>query len=169
MLRVEMSDLIAWNRPIQFGSYSVFKPKGTLTPTPIFQSAATSMAKYTFGTAERSPALPPSFPRGLAAGDVDAVEPESLNFADRLMSASPAETCIPPGSKLMPAGLEKMVLASSAAAAAPANELPRPLALCSTSANAEACACETPPAKAPATASDRAVFLIPVPAMRISS
>src|SRR6266545_2823782 len=62
-----------------------------------------------------------------------------------------------------------MVLAFSAAAAAPAYELPRPLALCSISANAEACACETPPAKAPATASERAVFLIPVLAMRISS
>src|SRR2546422_7297729 len=62
-----------------------------------------------------------------------------------------------------------MVLASSAAAAAPAYELPRPLAFCSIRANAEACACETPPAKAPATASERAVFLIPVRAMRISS
>src|SRR6266700_7186041 len=102
MLRVEISDLIAWNRPIQAGSYSVFNPKGTLTPTPAFQSGATSIAKYTFGTAERSPALPPLFPRGLPA---PAVEPESLNFADRLISASPAETCIPPGSRLMPAGL----------------------------------------------------------------
>src|SRR5216683_1650292 len=62
-----------------------------------------------------------------------------------------------------------MVLASSAAAAAPAYELPRPLALCSIRANAEACACETPPAKTPATASERAVFLIPIRAMRISS
>src|SRR6267142_5529339 len=60
-----------------------------------------------------------------------------------------------------------MVLASSAAAAAPAYELPRPLAFCSISANAAACACEAPPAKAPATASERAVFLIPVRAMRI--
>src|SRR5438132_10506505 len=59
-----------------------------------------------------------------------------------------------------------MVLASSAAAAAPAYELPRPLAFCSIRANAEACACETPPAKAPATASETAVFLIPVRAMR---
>src|SRR5256885_11300022 len=100
-----MSDLIAWKRPIQFGSYSVFNPKGTLTPTPTFQSGAGSMAKYTFGTGERSPALPPSFPRGLGAGAVDAVEPESLNFADRLISAKPAETCFPAGSKLMPAGL----------------------------------------------------------------
>src|SRR2546421_12230275 len=115
-----MSDLIAWNRPIQFGSYSVFNPKGTPTPTPTFQSGATSMAKYTFGTGERSPALPPLFPRGLGAGDVDAVEPESLNFAVRLMSARPAETCIPPGSRLIPAGLKKMMLASSAAAVAPA-------------------------------------------------
>src|SRR6266850_6509889 len=62
-----------------------------------------------------------------------------------------------------------MVLASSAAAAAPAYALPMPLAFCSIRANAEACACETPPAKAPATASERAVFLIPVRAMRISS
>src|SRR3979490_3207520 len=62
-----------------------------------------------------------------------------------------------------------MMLASSAAAAAPAYELPSPLALCSIRANAAACACETPPAKAPATASERAVFLIPVRAMRISS
>src|SRR5438477_10277130 len=61
-----------------------------------------------------------------------------------------------------------MVLASSAAAAAPAYELPRPLALCSIRANAEACACETPPAKAPATASESAVSLIPVRSMRIS-
>src|SRR2546422_2929654 len=112
MLRVEISDLIAWNRPIQAGSYSVFKPKGTLTPTPTFQSGATSMAKYTFGTAERSPALPPLFPRGLAAGDVDAVEPESLNFMDRLISARPADTCIPPGSKLMPWGRWEMGPAS---------------------------------------------------------
>src|SRR5213596_2476908 len=61
-----------------------------------------------------------------------------------------------------------MVLASSAVAAAPAYELPRPLTFCSISANAAACACETPPAKAPATASERAVFLIPVRSMRIS-
>src|SRR5713101_199452 len=100
-----MSDLIAWKRPIQFGSYSVFNPKGTLTPTPAFQFGATSIAKYTFGTADRPPALPPSLPRGLAAGEVDAVEPESLNFADRLMRARPAETCIPPVSRLIPAGL----------------------------------------------------------------
>src|SRR6266853_6381616 len=98
-----MSDLIAWKRPIQFGSYSVFNPKGTLTPTPAFQFGATSMAKYTFGTAERPPALPPSLPRGLRAGDVDAVDPESLNFALRLISARRAETCIPPGSRLIPA------------------------------------------------------------------
>src|SRR5882724_3367426 len=101
-----MSDLIAWKRPIQFGSYSVFNPKGTLTPTPAFQFGATSMAKYTFGTAERSPALPPSLPRGLAPGDVDGLEPESLNFADRFMSARPAETCVPAGSRLMPAGTQ---------------------------------------------------------------
>src|SRR5213596_1407652 len=61
-----------------------------------------------------------------------------------------------------------MVLASSAAAAAPAYELARPLALCSIRANAEACACEAPPAKAPATASERAVFLIRARSMRIS-
>src|SRR5213594_1254278 len=61
-----------------------------------------------------------------------------------------------------------MVLASSAAAAAPAYELPRPLALCSIRANAEAWACEAPPAKAPATASERAVFLIRARSMRIS-
>src|SRR6266853_350432 len=103
MLRVEISDLIAWNRPIQAGSYSVFNPKGTLTPTPTFQSRARSIAKYTFGTAERSPALPPSLPKGL--GRAPGVEAETLNFADRLISARPADTCIPPGSRLMPAGL----------------------------------------------------------------
>src|SRR6266849_5764795 len=103
MLRVEISDLIAWNRPIQAGSYSVFNPKGTLTPTPTFQSGATSIAKYTFGTAERSPALPPLLPRGL--GPAPGVEPESLHFALRLISARPAEICIPLGNRLMPAGL----------------------------------------------------------------
>src|SRR2546429_3005131 len=147
MLKVVMSDLIAWNRPTHVGSYSVFKPNGALTPTPTFQLGATSIAKYTFGTAERSPAfppLPPSVP--IPSG---AVEPESLNLTDRLISARPAETCIPPGSRLIPAGLEKMMLASSAAAAAPAYELPSPLALCSIKANAEACACEPPPPKAP--------------------
>src|SRR6266571_5367977 len=63
MLRVLISDLIAWNRPTHVGSYSVFKPNGTLTPTPTFQLGATSIAKYTFGTAERSPAFPPLSPR----------------------------------------------------------------------------------------------------------
>src|SRR5256885_15303507 len=114
MLRVEMSDLIAWNRPIQFGSYSVFKPKGTLTPTPTFQSGATSLAKYTFGTAERSPALPPLFPRGLAAGGVDAGEPASPDVPDRVVTAMPAGTCIPPGSRRVPAGLLDDVPRSSA-------------------------------------------------------
>src|SRR5690242_17628324 len=61
-----------------------------------------------------------------------------------------------------------MVLASSAAAAAPAKEVPRPLALSSIRANPEARACETPPAKAPATASERTVFPILEDAMRIS-
>src|SRR5437762_388941 len=103
MLKVLMSDLIAWNRPAHVGSYSVFKPKGALTPTPTFQFGATSIAKYTFGTAETPPAFPPLPPSEPIPGG--AVEPESLNFADRLMSARPAETCIPPGSRLMPAGL----------------------------------------------------------------
>src|SRR5258708_39388371 len=112
-----MSDLIAWNRPAQSALYSVFNPKGTLNPTPAFQFGATSMAKYTFGTAERPPASPPLPPRGLPGA---LVEPESLNFADRLISARPPQTCIPLGSRLMPAGVSKMVLASSPVAAAPA-------------------------------------------------
>src|SRR5438128_802385 len=82
---------------------------------PTFQLSATSIAQYTFGTAERSPAFPPLPPSVPIPSS--AVEHESLNLTDRLISARPAETCILPGSRLLPAGSEKMMLASSADAA----------------------------------------------------
>jgi hypothetical protein len=49
----------------------------------------------------------------------------------------------------MPAGLKKMVLASSATAAVPAKALPKPLAFCTSSRKAAAAATPENPARVP--------------------
>jgi hypothetical protein len=66
------------------------------------------------------------------------------------MALTAPEICLP-GSRVMPAGLKKIVLAFSAAAAWPAYALPIPLAFCSINANPDALASADPPAIAAAT------------------
>src|SRR5262245_23529403 len=119
MLTVCTSDLMPWKRPIHAGSYSVFRPNGTLMPTPKFQRSPKSMAKNALGTYAVSPASPPLPLRaGLLA--VAMVLPLSLNFQDGWIAAAPTEICIPLGRRDMPAGFHHTVVASSAVAAAPA-------------------------------------------------
>jgi hypothetical protein len=56
------------------------------------------------------------------------VEPSSLNLRENEKICTAACTWLP-DSRVIPAGLKYIVLASSATAAAPANALPRPLTL----------------------------------------
>src|SRR3954452_8532506 len=118
MLIVWTSDLMPWKRPIQFESYSVLRPKGTLTPTPTLQAGLRAMAKKMLG---RKVVDPPSPPVPLSAGLLAAagVLPLLLNFVDGMIANPENATCMPLPRRAIPAGFHQTVDASSAVAAAP--------------------------------------------------
>src|SRR3954470_7343812 len=93
-LTVLTSDLMPWNLPIQVGSYSVFRPNGTLRPTPKLQTGVRPIAKNALGTKAVPPASPP-FPlsAGLlpSAGTLPLLE----NFHDGRMAAPPTAMWVP--------------------------------------------------------------------------
>src|SRR5215475_8330199 len=60
MLIVCTSDLMAWKRPTQSASHSVFRPNGALTPMPSHHvDGSISQERYALGTIDQSPASPP--------------------------------------------------------------------------------------------------------------
>ena len=72
---------------------------------------------------EWPPALPPFVPMGCPAIGAVLV---SLNLRERFSRVAAAAMWCPSGNKAIPAGLEKIVLASSAVAAPPAKAFPLP-------------------------------------------
>lgn len=80
--------------------------------------------------------------------EMELTVPRLLNFVVGAMTCRPATTWVP-GNRAMPAGLENIVEASSAAAAPPANALPRPLGLISNSWKPDANAMPEPVASRP--------------------
>ena len=86
------SDFSAWNRPSQPLSYSVFRPNGAFTPIPKSKFSLISVLKYMLGTNAKSPAFPPSPPRGLAP---PATEPWLLNSALGLIKCKAPTACVP--------------------------------------------------------------------------
>src|SRR5262245_42924071 len=127
-LIVLISDEIPWKRPIQSGEYSVFKPNGTVSPTPKLHCGPKSMAKNAVGTTAVSPASPPLLPRGRPSG---ATLPLLENSVDGVITEAAIAKCLPLASRAMPAGFHHTVVESSATAAAPAYALPSPLTPCS--------------------------------------
>src|SRR5262245_25600267 len=124
MLTVLMLDSIAWKRPIQLLSQFVFSPNGALTPSPSHSVfGITSQDRYALGTNPQLPASPPLPLSGMPDGGRPVIEggvdPLLLNVVESLI-ASRAPTACRPDSRVIPAGLKKIVLASSAAAACPA-------------------------------------------------
>src|SRR5882762_7439357 len=119
MLTVLTSDSTPWKRPIQFESYLVASPNGTLTPNPKFNLGPASMAKKKLGTSLLSPASPPV---PLNAGLLSAAGwlAPLLNFVEGTMYVPANATCLPAPRRAMPAGFHHTVVASSATAAAPA-------------------------------------------------
>src|SRR5882762_7417717 len=130
ILSVSTLEEIPWNLPIQFDSYSVLSPNGTLTPTPKFHCGLRSMAKNMLGTRASLPASPP-LPVKAALLPVPLTLPLSENFVDGEMNEPPMTKCLPEPSRAIPAGFHQTVVASSATAAAPAYALPNPLMPCS--------------------------------------
>src|SRR5262245_1276345 len=129
MFTVMSSDLIAWNRPTQPASHSVVKPNGAPTPIPAHSSGVSCHERYPLIGNPQSPASPPLFVHpfvwsgGSAPGLVAVVWvhgwfPPMLNLAEGLTAVSAPTTCRP-GSRVIPAGLNQIVLASSATAAWP--------------------------------------------------
>jgi hypothetical protein len=121
-LTVWMLDRIAWKRPIQPSSYSVTRPNGAVTPSPIDHSASIGITAYRFGTIFSPPASPPLPPR---VWEVAGCEAAFEKLSDGLMKWSAPTPCAV-RRRDMPATFDHSVVASSAAAAAPAKALPRP-------------------------------------------
>src|SRR5215510_605747 len=113
MLTVFTSDVSAWNCPTQGASQSVLRPNGALTPIPsqsVF--AMTSQERYAFGTKPQLPASP-SFPRSemVGAGPGVVLAPLLENLTEVLIASMAPTTCRPP-TRVIPAGLNQIVLAS---------------------------------------------------------
>src|ERR1700704_2333119 len=102
-LMVSTLDLTAWKRPIQSESYSVFSPKGALTPMPNDHCGLIGTDRYSAGMPAQLPASPPVPPRGWSVAALEP--PSSLNF-DEGQIRLPATTACMLGSRDIPAGLK---------------------------------------------------------------